>query len=54
MFEGKTRVGNLTTKQCLEPFGAIITDKRITKQDLWIKIRVGDYEAEGDSLQVLE
>lgn len=54
MFEGKTRVGNLTTKQWLEPFGAIITDKRITKQDLWIKIRVGDYEAEGDSLQVLE
>jgi hypothetical protein len=54
VFEGKTRVGNLTTKQWLEPFGAIITDKRITKQDLWIKIRVGDYEAEGDSLQVLE
>lgn len=34
----------------LEPFKAIVTDKRITKQGIWIKIRVGDYEAEGNLL----
>lgn len=37
----------------LEPFKAIITDKRITKQGIWIKIRVGDYIGEGDVLEIL-
>lgn len=37
----------------LEPFEAIVTDKRITNQGLWIKIQVGECYGEGDLLIVL-
>lgn len=30
----------------VEPFKAIVTDKRITKQGIWIQISVGDYQGE--------
>ena len=46
-FAGKMWVGGNKT-QWLEPFSAMVTDKRITKQGIWFKIRVGDDEAEGN------
>jgi hypothetical protein len=46
-FNGKMWVGDNKT-QWLEPFSALVTDKRITKQGIWIKIQVGDDKAEGD------
>jgi hypothetical protein len=53
IFEGKIWTAKDAQKQWLENFEAIVTDKRITKQGLWIKIRVGDYVDEGDILEVL-
>lgn len=50
VFEGKMWVvkdGN-GWNEWLEAFGAIVTDKRITKQGIWIKIWVGDYVGEGN------
>ncbi len=35
-------------KQWLEKFEAIVTDKRFTKQSLWIKIWVGKHFGEGE------
>ena len=37
-----------------ESFEATGTDKRITKQGLWINIRVGEYIGEGDLLEILK
>ena len=36
----------------VEPFKAIVTDKRITKQGIWIKIWIGDYFGEGNLFEV--
>lgn len=46
-FTGKMWVGN-DKKQWLEPFSSIVTDKRITKQGIWLKIRVGENEVEAE------
>lgn len=46
-FIGKMWVGN-HNKQWLEPFSAMVTDKRITKQGIWFNIRVGEAENEGN------
>ncbi len=54
IFEGKMWIlGDKNTGDWLESFEATVTDKRITKQGLWIKIRVGEYEDEGDVLEIL-
>jgi hypothetical protein len=37
----------------IEPFNAIVTDKRITKQGIWIKIWVGEYVGEGELSEAL-
>jgi hypothetical protein len=36
----------------LEPFKATVTDKRITKQGIWIKIWVGKYFGEGNLSEI--
>ena len=36
----------------IEHFKAIVTDKRVTKQDIWIKIWVGDYFGEGSFSEI--
>ena len=51
-FEGKMWTAKDAGHQWLESFGAVVTDKRITKQGIWIKIRVGDYVGEGNLLDV--
>jgi hypothetical protein len=51
IFDGKMWTAKDAQKQWLEPFGAIITDKRITKQGIWIKIWVGEYYGEGELLE---
>lgn len=49
VFEGKMHVlrNSNETKEWFEPFKSVVTDKRITKQGIWIKIQVGDYLGEG-------
>ena len=49
VFEGKVDVlrNSDENKEWFEHFSAIVTDKRITKQGIWIKIRVGEYFGEG-------
>lgn len=53
VFEGKMWTAKDAQKQWLKPFGAIVTDKRVTKQGIWIKIWVGNYVAEGDLAKIL-
>jgi len=55
VFEGKIWVVKNSAKwdEVLEPFKAIITDKRITKQGLYIKIWFGEEIKEGDILEIL-
>lgn len=55
VFEGKISViKNLAEwDEELEPFRAIVTDKRITKEGIHIKIWFGDEIKEGDILEVL-
>lgn len=48
VFDGKMWTAKDAQKQWLEPFEAIVTDKRLTKQGIWIKIRVGEYSGEGE------
>ena len=50
IFSGKMWTAKDSGKQWLEDFEAIVTDKRITKQGLWIKIRVGEFVAENNIL----
>lgn len=38
----------------IESFSAIVTDKRITKQGIWIKIQVGEYSGEGDLFEIFD
>lgn len=49
VFEGKMWVlrNSNENKEWFEIFSATVTDKRITKQGIWIKVRVGDYLGEG-------
>lgn len=53
VFEGEMWVlrNSNENKEWFEPFGAIVTDKRITKQGIWIKIWVGDYSGEAELLR---
>ena len=55
VFEGKIRVVSNSAEwdEKLEPFKAIVTDKRMTKQGLHIKIRFGEEIKEGDILEIL-
>lgn len=48
-FQGKLWVGNYET-QWLEPFRALVTDKRVTKQGIWITIWFDSEKAEGELL----
>lgn len=54
MFEGKIWVVKNTVKwdEKLELFTAIVTDKRITKQGIHIKIWFGEEVKEGDILEI--
>lgn len=58
VFQGKMWILDIEKgnkwKDSLEPFEAIFTDKRITKQGVWIKIRVGEYVGEGELSEKLE
>jgi hypothetical protein len=49
VFEGEMIVGNNNDKKewTTEDFQAVVTDKRITKQGVWFKVRVGSDEGEG-------
>lgn len=48
-FSGEMWVAEIgSTNQWLEAFWARVTDQRCTKQGIWISMRVGDYQAEGD------
>ena len=46
-FRGEMWVGGNQT-QWKEPFQAVVTDKRITKQGIWVAFRVGSDRAEGN------
>ncbi len=39
--------------QWKETFHAIITDKRITKQGIWLSVNIGEYHAEGNIYELL-
>lgn len=54
VFEGKIWVIRNSDKwdEVLEPFKAIVTDKRITKQGIHIKIRFCEEIKEGDILEI--
>lgn len=52
VFKGKMWMADHKT-QWLEVFEAVVTDKRISKQGIWVKIQVGEYVAEGDLLEIL-
>lgn len=51
VFSGKMWTAKDAGNQWLEDFEAIITDKRITKQGVSIKIRVGESTADGNILR---
>lgn len=55
VFEGKIWVVTNCAEwnEKLEPFTAIVTDKRITKQGVNIRIRFGEEVKEGDILEIL-
>lgn len=55
VFEGKIWVitNPIECNEKLEPFKAIITDKRITKQGIHIKIWYGENVFEGNILEIL-
>lgn len=46
-FQGEMWIGENKT-QWKETFRAIVTDKRITKQGIWIKIQLDSHTAEGN------
>lgn len=50
---GQIWVAQDSTKQRLEPFFARVTDKSVTKQGIWLKVKIGEYEAEGELRNVL-
>lgn len=55
VFEGKLDIleeSSSKHKKWFEPFLVTVTDKRITKQGIWIRIEVGDYFGEGDLLKI--
>ncbi len=52
VFHGKMWTAKDSQNQWLEHFEAIVTDKRITKQGIWIKISIGDYKGEGNLFEV--
>jgi hypothetical protein len=56
VFEGKMRVlrNSNENKEWHEPFKAVVTDKRITKQGIEIKIWVGDYYGESELFSEFE
>jgi hypothetical protein len=41
------------TDQWLESFEALCTDKRLTKEGIWIQMRIGEYEAECDLFDLI-
>ena len=47
VFEGEMWVGS-SRDQWTEPFHATVTDKRITKEGIWIVLQVGADRAEGE------
>ncbi|GAB1267138.1 hypothetical protein NBRC116493_03910 [Aurantivibrio infirmus] len=47
-FTGKIWLAKGGNEQWLEPFRALVTDKRATKQGIWLSVDVGEYHAEGD------
>jgi hypothetical protein len=49
-FFGDMWVGDDSRSQWTEPFRAVVTDKRVTKEGVWISIRIGEYAAEADLL----
>ena len=49
-FKGKMWVGDDSRMQWQEDFRATVTDKRMTKQDIWITIWIGADKAEGTLL----
>lgn len=55
VFEGKIWVVKDSAKwdETLQPFKAVVTDKRITKQGLHIKIWFGEEIKEGNILEIL-
>ena len=53
VFEGKMWTAKDVGNQWLEPFRATVTDKRITKQGIWVKIQVGEYFGEGELFETL-
>lgn len=51
--KGQMWVAQDSKRQWQEPFFARVTDKRITKQDVWLKVKIGEYEADGELRNVL-
>jgi hypothetical protein len=52
-FSGKMWVMQNQKAHWLEEFNATVTDKTITKQGLLIKVKLGEYVAEGDVYELL-
>ena len=50
---GQMWVADNSKKQWQEPFFARVTDKRLTKQGMWLRVKIGEYEVEGELCNVL-
>lgn len=53
IFSGKMWTAKDSCQQWLEDFEATVTDKRMTKQGIHIKIRLAEEVKEGDILEIL-
>ena len=51
--KGQMWVAQDSNRQWQEPLFARVTDKRITKQGVWLKVKIGEYEADGELRDVL-
>ncbi|GAA5484772.1 hypothetical protein [Haloferula sargassicola] len=51
-FTGEMWIGDDSGDQWTEPFWARITDKRLTREGIWIQMEVGEFSAEGDLLTI--
>ncbi len=51
VFSGEMWVGD-DKAQWKEPFRAVITDKRSTKQGIWLRLEIGDVRAEADLAEI--
>lgn len=50
---GHIWVAKGASKQWLESFHAVVTDKRVTKQGMWLSVDIGEYHSEGNIYELI-